>query len=69
MSMHRPSRMISSTERARRQEAVDFTRHSVALEGFPLDPEIEALFGRCVKGVLSEEELNAAVLKLAHAAP
>ena len=67
MAMPVPSSPISVAERSRRQEAVDFARHNVGLEGFTLTPEAEVLFARFVKGDLTEDELNAAVLKLAHA--
>jgi tellurite resistance protein len=50
---------------AKRRNAIDFARASVALEGFVLDDEAEALFARYVGGELSRDELNAAVLSLA----
>ena len=52
---------ISDTERNRRQNAVDYARASVRLEGFVLDPDIEALNARYVNGELTSEELTAAI--------
>lgn len=56
---------IDTQERAARQKAIDSARASIALEGFVLDGEAEALFARYIDGELSRDELNAAVLLLA----
>ena len=60
---------IDDQERARRKTAIDFARASIALEGFVLDADAEALFARYIDGVLSRDELNAAVLSLAESYP
>ena len=56
---------ITIAEQMKRQSAIDFGRASVALEGFILDDQAEALFARYIHGELSREELNNAVLALA----
>lgn len=56
---------IDDKERAQRKTAIDFARASIALEGLVLDADAEALFARYIAGVLSREELNAAVILLA----
>ncbi len=58
--------VISEQERARREEAVWFARNSVALEGFDLSPEAEAVFARYIRGEINRAQLNAIVLKEAH---
>ena len=45
-----PEAVISATERQRRQEASDFARASVALEGFQRSKEAEVLTQRFVNG-------------------
>ncbi|MHB0989810.1 MAG: antitoxin VbhA family protein [Burkholderiales bacterium] len=55
---------ISNAEQMKRQAAIDFARASVALEGFNLDDQAEALFARYIQGELSREELNIVVLSL-----
>ena len=52
-------------QRRTRQDAIDFARASIALEGLVLDAQAEALFARYVDGKLSRDELNRAVLSLA----
>ena len=51
----------AADERSRRQKAVDYARGSVRLEGFVLDPDIEALNARYVAGELTSDELTAAI--------
>lgn len=55
------ARIISDDERRRRQKAIDYARGSVRLEGFILDPDIEALNQRYVEGELTRAELTAAI--------
>ena len=55
------ARIISDDERRRRQKAIDYARGSVRLEGFTLDPDIEALNQRYVDGELTRAELTAAI--------
>ena len=52
---------ITPEERALRQEAVDYGRDSVGLEGFTLSPAVEALNARYVAGELTSDELTAAI--------
>lgn len=52
-------------ERTRREDAVQFARNSVRLEGFTLSEDAEALFARYIRGELTNPELNDAVRKLA----
>ncbi len=59
---------ITPEERARRQAAVDFARTSVRLEGFILDPDIEALYARYVDGGLTDGELTVAIQEAVEAA-
>ncbi len=59
--------IISEQERTRREEAVRFARNSVALEGFHLSPDAEAVFARYICGEINRAQLNAIVLKKAHA--
>jgi hypothetical protein len=56
---------IDVTERATRQAAVDFARHSVGLEGFSLNAEAEALFARYIHGEIDWRQFKAAALKVA----
>lgn len=56
---------IDAAERTKRQEAVDFARHSVGLEGLRLNAEAEALFARYVCGELDWRQFKAAALKVA----
>ena len=56
---------ITIAEQMKRQATIDFARANVALEGFHLDDQAEALFARYIQGELSREELNIAVLSLA----
>lgn len=56
---------IAPEEQARRQEAIDWARHSIGLSGFTLSDEAEALFARYVQGEMNRDKLNAAVLVLA----
>ncbi len=51
----------AADERHRRQKAVDDARGSVRLDGFVLDPDIEALNQRYVDGELTSDELTAAI--------
>lgn len=52
---------ISDAERARRQEAIDFARGSVRLEGFILSPAVEELNRRYIEGEITSEEHSAAI--------
>lgn len=52
---------ISDDERCRRKKAIDTARGSVRLEGFILDPDIEALNQRYVAGELTRSELTNAI--------
>lgn len=63
LKSHHPATVAEA--QVTRKEAIDFARASIALEGFVLDDEAEALFARYVGGELSRDELNAAVLSLA----
>ncbi|WP_103374591.1 antitoxin VbhA family protein [Sulfobacillus sp. hq2] len=56
---------IDVAERTKRQEAVDFARHSIGLEGLHLNAEAEALFARYVRGELDWRQFKAAALKVA----
>lgn len=47
--------------RAARQKAIDFARASVALEGFTLSPEVEAINRRYIDGELPGDEHSAAI--------
>lgn len=47
---------ISKDESRRRKEAVTFARHSVALSGFTLTPEVEQLGRRFIAGELTSDE-------------
>ncbi|NIJ09310.1 hypothetical protein FHS31_002942 [Sphingomonas vulcanisoli] len=55
---------ISTEERARRQEAVDFARGSVRFEGFELNAEAEAINRRFIDGELTVAEHVAAIAAL-----
>ena len=52
---------ISTEERARRKAAVDYARHSVALEGFVVSATAEALNRRYIDGEITSAELSAAI--------
>lgn len=56
---------IDGAERATRQAAVDFARHSIGLEGFSLNADAEALFARYINGELDWRQFKAAALKVA----
>lgn len=47
--------------RAARQKAIDFARASVALEGFTLSPEVEAINRRFIDGELTGDEHVSAI--------
>lgn len=53
--------VIAEAERARRQEAVDYARTSVRLEGFVLSPEVEELNRRYVAGEITSAEHSEAI--------
>ena len=53
---------ISTEERARRKAAVDYARHSVALEGFTISATEEDLYRRYIEGEFTSAELSALVL-------
>ncbi len=53
---------ISAEERARRQEAVDYARGSVRLEGFVVPPAAEELYSRFVAGEITGKELSTKIL-------
>lgn len=53
---------INAIERQRREEAVNYARASVGLEGFKISPEDEAHAQRFINGEISLEEF----LKPAH---
>ena len=55
---------ISTEERQKRLNAVNFGRGNVRLDGFVLDGETEVLYARYVNGDLNRAELNAAILSL-----
>jgi hypothetical protein len=55
---------ISDAERAKRQEAIDYARASVRLEGFILSAECEALAARYINGDITRKELTAAILAM-----
>ena len=55
---------LSEAERARRQEAVDYARSSVWLEGFVLSPEVEELNRRYVIGEITSAEHSEAIRHL-----
>lgn len=55
------ARTMSDDERCRRQKAINYARGSVRLEGFTLDPDIEALNQRYVEGKLTRTELTNAI--------
>ena len=57
----RSAQTLSEAERIRRQEAVDFARANVALEGFAPDAATEALFARLIAGELTSDGLTRAV--------
>ena len=52
---------ISETERRKRQEAVDFARASVGLEGFKPSPECEAQAVRFINGEIEIAEVIATI--------
>ncbi len=56
---------IDVAERAKRQVAVDFARHSIGLEGLSLNADAEALFTRYIHGELNCQQFKAAALKVA----
>lgn len=58
----REAAKISPEERARRQEAVDYARGSVRLEGFILTPFAEELNRRFIDGEITGAEMTAALL-------
>ena len=60
---------LSPDEHARRQAALDWARHNIWLSGFTLDEDAEALFARYVRGEITREELNAAVLAMGGVTP
>ncbi len=55
---------ISEEERALRQEAVDYARGSVRLEGFVISDRAEAIHQRYIAGEMTSEERAAAILRL-----
>lgn len=57
---------ISDDERARRIANINFSRGSVALEGFKLDAEAEAINARYIAGELTSAEHIEALLALAN---
>lgn len=59
---------ITPAEQERRQQALNYARASVRLEGFTLTVEEEALFARYAAGELTNDELNAEVLRMANGA-
>ncbi len=60
----RPKQQLKITveERARRQEAVDYARGSVRLEGFVVPPFAEETYSRFVDGEITEEQLTAIIV-------
>lgn len=52
--------MISKLERLRRQDAINFARGNVRLEGCVLDAEIERLNAEFIDGKLSSQEHSSA---------
>ena len=55
---------ISEEERARRQEAIDYARGSVRLEGFVISEEAEAINQRYVAGEMTSDEHSKAIRRL-----
>ena len=53
---------ISAEERARRQEAIDYARGSMRLEGFVSSAFAEDLNRRYIDGEITRAELTAALL-------
>lgn len=51
-------------EQARRQEAVDFARSSVRLEGFRLSPNVEATSHRFIRGAIDRDTMMAEIRAL-----
>jgi len=62
----KPVSTITPEERARRQEAVDYGRGSVRLEGFVVSPRAEELNRRYIEGEITSEQLTAAILAIPH---
>jgi len=60
-----PRARISASERAERQNAIDYARRSVGYEGFTLPAEYEALSVRYVNGEIDNDEMNRLTLKIA----
>lgn len=60
---------MSDQERTRREDAVQFARNSVRLEGFILGDDAEALFARYINGEMTRPQLNDAVRKMAGYGP
>jgi hypothetical protein len=52
---------ITAAERARRQEAIDYARGSVRLEGFILNDAVEELNRRYIDGEITSAEHSAAI--------
>lgn len=52
---------ITEAERRKRQEAVNFARASVGLEGFKPSPECEALAVRFINGEIEFPEIIATI--------
>jgi hypothetical protein len=53
--------LLNDQERIRRQNAINFARGSVRLEGFVLDPGVEAINQQFIDGELDWEEHGAAI--------
>jgi hypothetical protein len=53
--------LTDAKERGRRQNAIDFARASVELEGFTLSAEVEAINQRYIDGELTGDEHIAAI--------
>lgn len=56
--------LITAAERARRIEAINFARGSVALEGGKLSAEVERLNARFIEGEIDSAEHTAAIIAL-----
>jgi hypothetical protein len=69
MSHPKRPRLRSEQARVRRQEAVDFARGNVRLEGFVLSPEVEAIFARYIRGEITHEETTRLVKEAAGVPP
>jgi hypothetical protein len=57
----KPVSTITPEERARRQEAVDYGRGSVRLEGFVMSDYAEELNRRYIEGEITSAERSAAI--------